>query len=112
MVSDLFLSICLRSDEAIPAACATAIPSNVVAETLGCVAYAGLVATNRAVDHRNGREHQRNGKKMGQCFGPCQNPVIPRALNFREYDIREIDEELYLSVLDRAKAVREGDLTT
>jgi hypothetical protein len=25
-----------------------------------------------------------------------------------EYDIREIDEELYLAVLDRAKAVREG----
>ena len=31
-------------------------------------------------------------------------------LNFTEYDIREIDEELNLSVLDRAKAVREGDL--
>ena len=108
MVSDLFLSICLRSDEAIPAACATAIPSNVVAETLGCVAYAGLVATNRAVDHWNGREHQRNGKKMGQCFGPCQNPVIPRVSNFREYDIREIDEELYLSVLEGVKALREG----
>ena len=29
-----------------------------------------------------------------------------------EYDIREIDEVLYLAVLDRAKAVREGDLTT
>ena len=108
MVSDLFLSICLRSDEAISTACATAIPSNVVAETPGCVAYAGLVATDRAVDHRNGREHQRNGKKMGQCFGPCQNLVIPRALNFREYDIREIDEELYLSVLEGVKALREG----
>ena len=108
MVSDLFLSFCLRSDEAIPAACATAIPSNVVAKTPGCVAYAGLVATNRAVDHRNGREHQRNGKKMGQCFGLSQNPVIPRVSNFREYDIREIDEELYLSVLEGAKALREG----
>ena len=34
------------------------------------------------------------------------------AKKFSEYDIREIDEELYLAVLDRAKAVREGDLTT
>jgi hypothetical protein len=64
VVSDVFLSICLRSDEAISTVCATAIPANVIAKTLGCVAYAGLVTTNGTVDHRNGREHQKNGKKM------------------------------------------------
>jgi len=37
-----------------------------------------------------------------------ENPWYHWAKKFSEYDIREIDEDLYLAVLDRAKAVREG----
>jgi hypothetical protein len=33
-----------------------------------------------------------------------------QSVTHREYDIREINEELYLSVLEGAKAVREGHL--
>ena len=49
-------------------------------------------------------------EKDGKVFLVAENPVVDRAQICAEYDIREIDEELYLSVLDRAKAVREGDL--
>ena len=69
-----------------------------------------MLVTRVVLPHSGQEKKERciNGKKMGRCFGPCQNPVIPRGLNFTEYDIREIDEDLYLAVLDRVKAVREG----
>ena len=48
----------------------------------------------------------------GRRFLVAEIPWYDRAKKISEYDIREIDEELYLAVLDRAKAVREGDLAT